>query len=97
MSPLSVLLDELKAFGLVVRESGLEENRIHAELCVEQRHVTVHLDKEVDALVALVEVRVVMRECLRTAGTAERPTGRHLIRETQKTRCSSLNQKTACS
>lgn len=79
--PLLVPLNEFEAFGLVVRKASLKEDRVHPELRVEQRHVTVHLDEEVDALVALVEVRVVVRQCLRTAGTAEGPTRRHLIRE----------------
>lgn len=53
-------LDELEALGLVVGQAGLEQHRVHAELRVEQRHVAVHLDEEVDALVALVEVGVVV-------------------------------------
>lgn len=80
--PLLVPLNEFEAFGLVVRKASLKEDRVHPELRVEQRHVTVHLDEEVDALVAFMEVRVVVRQCLRTAGTAEGPTRRHLIRET---------------
>lgn len=82
--PLMVPLNELEAFGLVVRKASLKEDRVHPELRVEQWHVTVHFDEKVDALVALVEMRVVVRQCLRTAGTAERPTRRHLIRETER-------------
>ena len=73
-------LDELEALGLVVGQARLEEHRVHPELGVEQRHVAVHLDEEVDALVALVEVRVVVRQRLRTAGAAEGPARRHLSR-----------------
>lgn len=53
-------LDELEALGLVVGQAGLEEHRVHAELCVQQGHVAVHLDKEVDTLVPLVEVGIVV-------------------------------------
>lgn len=82
-------LDELEALGLVVGEPGLEQHRVHAELRVQQRHVAVHLDEEVDALVALVEVRVVVGQGLGAAGAAEGPAGRHL--ETQSERGHTLS------
>ena len=72
------LLDELEAFCLVVGQAGLEEDRVHAELCVQEGHVPVHLDEEVDALVSLVEVRIVVRKRLGAAGAAESPAGGHL-------------------
>lgn len=53
-------LDELEALGLVVGQTGLEQHRVDAELRVQQRHVAVHLDEEVDALVPLVEMGVVV-------------------------------------
>lgn len=59
-------------------QTGLEQHRVHAELCVEQRHVAIHFYKEVDALMALVEVGVIVRERLGTAGAAEGPAGGHL-------------------
>lgn len=68
------MLDELEALGLVVGQTSLKQHRVHAELRVQQRHVAVHLDEEVDALVPFVEMRVVVRERLRAAGTAEGPT-----------------------
>ena len=61
-------------------QARLKEHRVHPELSVEQRHVAIHLDEEVDALVALVEVRVVVRQRLRAAGAAEGPARRHLSR-----------------
>lgn len=54
-------------------QASLEQDGVHAELCVQQRHVAVHFHKEVDALVTLMEVRVIVRESLRAAGTAESP------------------------
>lgn len=57
---LSPMLDELEALGLIVGQTSLKQYRVHTELCVEQWHVTIHLDEEVDALVALVEMRVIM-------------------------------------
>lgn len=61
---------------------GLEEDRIHTELGVQQRHVAIHFDKEVDAFVSLMEVRVIMRKGLRTARAAESPARSHLwVRE----------------
>lgn len=56
----AVPLDELEALGLVVGQAGLEEHRVHAELRVQQGHVAVHLDKEVDTLVPLVEVGIIV-------------------------------------
>lgn len=73
-------LDELEAFGLVVWQARFEKHRVHTELRVQQRHVAIHLDEEVDALVALVEVRVVVRQCLRATGAAESPARRDLRR-----------------
>lgn len=78
-----LLLYELEALCLVVWKSGLKQHRVHPELRVEQRHVPIHLHEEVDALVALVEVRIVVREGLRAAGTAEGPARRHLMTEKQ--------------
>lgn len=75
---LNPTLDEFEALSLIVGQTGLEQHGVHAELRVQQRHVAVHLDKEVDALVALVEMRVVVRQSLRAAGAAEGPTGSHL-------------------
>ena len=54
-------------------QASLEQDGVHAELGVQQRHVAVHFHKEVDALVALVEVRVVMRESLGAARTTKSP------------------------
>lgn len=71
-------LDELEALGLVVGQTSLKQHGVDAELRVQQRHVAVHLDEEVDALVAFVEMRVVVRKGLRAAGTAESPTGCYL-------------------
>ena len=59
-------------------QPGLEEDGVHTELGVQQRHVAVDFDKEVDALVPLVEVGVVVRKSLRAARAAESPTGGHL-------------------
>lgn len=78
-------LDELEALGLVVGQASLKQHRVHAELRVQQGHVAVHLDKEVDALVALVEMRVVVRQRLRAAGAAERPTRCHLVGREKET------------
>lgn len=74
------MLDELETLGLIVGQTGLKQHGVHAELCVQQRHVAVHFDKEVDAFVTLVEMRVVVREGLRAAGTAECPTRCYLGR-----------------
>lgn len=71
-------LDEFEALSLIVGQTGLKQHGIHAKLRVQQRHVAVHLDEEVDALVALVEMRVIVRKSLRAAGAAERPTGGYL-------------------
>lgn len=54
------MLNEFEALGLIVRQTSLKQHRVHAELRVQQRHVAVHFDEEVDALVALVEMRVVV-------------------------------------
>lgn len=61
-----------------MRQPRLEEYRVHSELSVQQRHVSVDFHEEVDALVALVEVRIVVWQSLRTSGTAEGPAWRHL-------------------
>lgn len=50
------MLYKLETFGFVMRKPSLEENGVHPELGVEKRHVSVHLDEEVDAFVSLVEV-----------------------------------------
>lgn len=79
-----------------MRQTSLKQHWVHAELRVEQRHVAVHLDEEVDALVALVEMRVVVWKGLRAAGAAEGPTGGYLEtksdREKERERvCQPLN------
>lgn len=66
-------LDELEALGLVVGQAGLEEHRVHPELGVQEGHVAVHLDKEVDTLVPLVEVGVIMRQGLWASRAPESP------------------------
>lgn len=71
-------LDELEALGLIVGQSSLKQHRVHTKLRVQQRHVAVDFDEEVDALVSLVEMRVIVRKGLRAARTAESPTRRHL-------------------
>lgn len=53
-------LDELEALGLVVGQARLEQHGVHPELSVQQGHVAIHLDKEVDAFVPLVEVGVIV-------------------------------------
>ena len=54
-------------------QTRLEEDRVHAELRVEERHVAVDLHEEIDALVALLEVHLVTGQSLRAARTAEGP------------------------
>lgn len=83
-----LLLDEFEAFCLVVGQAGLEEDRVDAELGVEQRHVPVHLHEEVDALVPLVEVGIVVGERLGAAGAAESPAGGHLQEKDGAGHCS---------
>lgn len=56
----SPVLYEFKTLSLVVRQPCFEEHGVHAELCVQQRHVPVHFHEEVDALVTLVKVRIVV-------------------------------------
>lgn len=71
-------LDELEALGLVVGQAGLEEHGVHPELRVQEGHVAVHLDKEVDTLVPLVKVRVIMGQGLRAPWASESPPRCHL-------------------
>lgn len=52
--------DKLKALLLVVGYPRLEQNRIGSVLRVQQRRVAEHLREEVYALVALLEVCVVL-------------------------------------
>lgn len=73
-------LYKFETFCFVMRKSSLEENGVHPELGVEKGHVSVHLDKEVDALVSLVEVRVVVGERLGTAWATEGPARCNLCR-----------------
>lgn len=75
---LTQTLNELEALGLIVGQSSLKQHGVHTKLRVQQRHVAVDFDEEVDALVSLVEMRVVVRKGLRAARTAESPTRRHL-------------------
>lgn len=74
-------LDELEALGLVMGQAGLEEHRVHPELCVQEGHIAIHLDKEVDTLVPLVKVRVIMGQGLRAPRASERPPRCHLETE----------------
>lgn len=53
-------LDELEALGLVMGQARLEQHRVHPELSVQEGHIAIHLDEEVDTLVPLVEVGVIM-------------------------------------
>lgn len=71
-------LNELEALGLVVGQAGLEEHRVYPELCVQEGHIAVHLDKEVDTLVPLVKVRVIMGQGLRAPRASESPPRCHL-------------------
>lgn len=50
------MLDELEALGLVVGQTSLKQHRVDAKLRIQERHVAIHLDEEVDALVAFVEM-----------------------------------------
>jgi hypothetical protein len=65
--------DELEALLFVVRYSRLEEYRVHTELSVQQGHIPIHFDKEVDALVPLLEVGVIHRQCFWATGASECP------------------------
>lgn len=71
-------LDELEALGLVMGQARLEEHRVHPELCVQQRHIAVHLDKEVDTFVPLVKVGIIVRQGLGTSWASESPPRGHL-------------------
>lgn len=66
-------LDELEALGLVVGQAGLEEHRVHPELRVQQGHVAVHLDKEVDAFVPLVKVGIIVGQGLGASWASKSP------------------------
>ena len=59
-------------------QPGLEEHRVDAVLRVEQWHVAIHLREEVDAVVPLLEVRVIGWQRVDAAGAAEGPPWRHL-------------------
>lgn len=61
-----------------MRYASLEQYGVGAVLRVEQRRVAEDLREKVDALVTLLEVRVVLGEALRAARTAKRPPARHL-------------------
>lgn len=73
LSPDLQVLDELEALGLVVGQAGLEEHRVHPELRVQQGHIAVHLDKEVDAFVPLVKVGIIMGQGLGASWASESP------------------------
>lgn len=59
-------------------QAGLEEHRVHPKLCVQERHVAVHLDKKVDTLVPLVKVRVIVGQGLRAPRASKSPPRCHL-------------------
>lgn len=59
-------------------QAGLEEHRVHPKLCVQERHIAVHLDKEVYTFVPLVKVRVIVGQGLRAPWASESPPRRHL-------------------
>ena len=54
---LSLNSNILEALRFIMRDSSLEEHRVHAVLCVEEWHVTVDLSEKVDALMTFFEVR----------------------------------------
>jgi hypothetical protein len=54
-------------------QAGLEEHGVHPELCVQERHIAVHLDKKVDTLVPLVKMRVIMGQGLRAPWASKSP------------------------
>lgn len=66
-------LDELEALGLVVGQARLEEHRVHPELRVQQGHIAVHLDKEVDTFVPLVKVGIIVGQGLGASWASESP------------------------
>ena len=70
--------DKLVAFLQVARQPSFEEYRVDAELCVEQRHVTIETGQELHADVTLLEVRVDGGERIRATRTTECPTRRDL-------------------
>ena len=53
--------------------SGFEKHGINSELCIKERLVAVNLHEEVDASMALVEMRVFVGEGLWTTRAAECP------------------------
>ena len=64
--------NKLETLLLVLRYPSLEEDRVGSVLGVEKRVVAEHPHEEVEAVVALVEVRVVFRQGYRTTGTPEK-------------------------
>ena len=74
------LLNKFKALLFVLWNPCFKEHRISSELSIQQWHVSVDLGEEVDALVSLLEVRVVLRQDHRAPGAPEGPSGRHLDR-----------------
>ena len=45
-----------KAFLFIVRQPSFEQNRVNPILCVQQRHVSIYVNKKVDAFVSLFKV-----------------------------------------
>ena len=68
-----IILYEFEAFLFVMWYSCFEENRVDTELCAEERHVTVDAGEEVETFVSLLEVAVILRQCLWASRTPERP------------------------
>lgn len=66
-------LDELEALGLVVGQACLEEHRVHPELRVQQGHIAVHFDEEVDTFVPLVKVGIIVGQGLGASWASESP------------------------
>lgn len=73
-------LYELETFLLVVWNARFEEDGVGSVLCRQQWSVAHNLRKELDALVPLVEVRLVGGKRDGTARASERPARRHLHR-----------------
>ena len=63
MLQMQLLLYVFKALLFIMGDPGLEEDRVHSELCVEQRRVAIHLAEEVYAAVSLVEMFLLHTEC----------------------------------
>ena len=71
VSKTETFLNKLETLLLVLSYPSLEEDRVSSVLRVEKRVVAEHAHEEVDAVVALVEVRVVLRQGDGTAGASE--------------------------